>query len=1081
MEVEGAHTTTEPVTSALQAARRADETTGLSGQEAADVLRYWRALLRYEEALSSRPRARRPAPDAAPPLNLAAPVAGQDYMKLPFAGAERFLLEQKGRLRQPLDAERLGFFEHWLAAKYRQVDEDARTAHFVLFPIVHSPREELLGLLRFPVEVRWWAGEQPFGVPEPAQRRGPELPAPPDSIELREQGQQPENALPFFVDLKLLRETVRVDGEGLDGFSKLLQRQPALTGAELVLGLCRLLQTSIDAESSGQPTSVPLVAGSSSSPEALLERLQRLLAQRLRQLGSAHRAFPVALVIQSERSRTTWHVQRDLEQAITLLEQSGLRSETPLGAYLAGRAPAGRERVCLGRWPRAPLTASQREALEHALGAPFAAVQGPPGTGKTTVILNLVAHQLIEKARSLVDGGVMGHDFVLVTSTNNRAVDNVVEPLSSDAFLDLPLCLRLGHRALTEKVTARTLERVHDWLERQPESSDPAALAAAKQAFSAALAQVEARTRVEREAYERRALLATLLEARSELSRLGSPEGRAQSASQVRERVAALLAAGAGEPERERALGPAAPWRSTPKAAALAVGSVIRVLDQLSEECEATSKAALKRVTSLYARLERRQLATLAESLGAAVALPLLHATAQRAGAASLDDWADALAHSLAPLVTLEQALTALAQTENAAERRGALEARIAELPPEPSAPVPAVAADGSSDAEFLALFDRALALRSAWLCANRAQILKSLQLAIVQARNLRSLRTLLDSPKAAGSWLRQLFPSFGCTLLSLGNALRADQPSCRQVVIDEAGQCPAAYAVSALLRAHSALLIGDTHQLEPVVGLSREDERRIQRGLGLQLSPERLGPYQMFDESGNSAQSVADRAVPQRLSLRDHFRCQPAIIALPEAWCGYGLTVRTPPRSRRHEAGLLSAAALFQDCPGDQERFAGSWINRAEGEQVVAWLLYLMQHGIAPAEVGVITPFRSQAEALVRQLAAARIPLWRTPDEEEADTGPDLFGGRETGNGVSVGTVHRFQGGERSIILFSSTLTRAANLRFVDERVNLLNVAVSRARDHLLVIGHEATLRAGRNTRLLVSATTRIEGFSAL
>jgi len=60
--------------------------------------------------------------------------------------------------------------------------------------------------------------------------------------------------------------------------------------------------------------------------------------------------------------RTTWHVQRDLEQALELLGTAGLRPETPLGAYLSGRGPAGRERVCLGRWPRAPLTASQQGA-----------------------------------------------------------------------------------------------------------------------------------------------------------------------------------------------------------------------------------------------------------------------------------------------------------------------------------------------------------------------------------------------------------------------------------------------------------------------------------------------------------------------------------------------------------------------------------------------------------------------------------------------------------------------------------------------------------------------------------------------
>jgi hypothetical protein len=784
----------------------------------------------------------------------------------------------------------------------------------------------------------------------------------------------------------------------------------------------------------------------------------------------------VALIVASERSRTTWHVQRDLEQAQELLEDSGLRAGTPFGAYLAGRAPAGRERVCLGRWPRAPLTASQRAALEHALGAPFAAVQGPPGTGKTSVILNLVAHQLIQKARSLVQSGVMGDDFVLVTSTNNRAVDNVVEPLSSDEHADLPLCLRLGHRALTEKVTSRVLERLQEWLERQPERPDPGELSAAKQAFSTALARVESRTRAAEAAYERRALRGTLQEARAELLRLGSEEGRSQAVARAAEAVQRLVAKLAGPGE--------APWRSAPRAALLSATSVIRALDQLSEHCEQDGPVALRRVTSGYGRLKKHQLATLGSALGGPVELASLERLAQ-AGAASLEQWEDAIVAELAALVLLEQSLQALAETEEAGERLRALDERIAGLSREAEDPPPEAQADHGGEeapeesAEFLLLFQRALELRRAWLRENRAAIIKSLQAAATQARSLRSLRSLLDSPKATGSWLRQVFPSFGCTLLSLGNALRSDQPSCRQVVIDEAGQCPSAYAVSALLRAHSALVIGDTHQLEPVVGLSREDERRILRGLALKLPLERLAPYRMFDESGNSAQSVADRAVPLRPSLRDHFRCQPAIIALPEAWCEYGMIVRTPPRSRSAQAPRLSAAALFQDCAGEQERFAGSWINPAESEQVLSWLGYLLAQGIAAGEIGVITPFRSQAEALVRRLGAARIPLARAHDEEEADPNLELFGARDArGSGVAVGTVHRFQGGERSIILFSSTLTRTSNLRFVDERVNLLNVAVSRAREHLLVIGHEPTLRAGRHTRLLVSESQRIPGF---
>jgi hypothetical protein len=220
----------------------AGEAAGLSSKEAAEVLRYWQALLRYEEALSSRPRARRPATGAPAPTDLAAPVPGQDYMKLPFGGAERFLVEQHGPLRLPLDAERMAFFEHWLAAKYRQTEDESRTTHLALFPILHSPREELLGLLRFPVELRWWSAEQRFEVPEPDKRRGPSMPALPTEIEIREPGQRADGSPPFFVDLKLLRETLRVGGDELDTFCALLQRQPALTGPEQVSALCKLLE-----------------------------------------------------------------------------------------------------------------------------------------------------------------------------------------------------------------------------------------------------------------------------------------------------------------------------------------------------------------------------------------------------------------------------------------------------------------------------------------------------------------------------------------------------------------------------------------------------------------------------------------------------------------------------------------------------------------------------------------------------------------------------------------------------------------------------------------------------------------------
>jgi hypothetical protein len=51
--------------------------------------------------------------------------------------------------------------------------------------------------------------------------------------------------------------------------------------------------------------------------------------------------------------------------------------------------------------------------------------------------------------------------------------------------------------------------------------------------------------------------------------------------------------------------------------------------------------------------------------------------------------------------------------------------------------------------------------------------------------------------------------------------------------------------------------------------------------------------------ESTERQYALADRAVSTRLTLVDHFRCQPEIIALSDALCDYGLAVHTPRASR--------------------------------------------------------------------------------------------------------------------------------------------------------------------------------------
>ena len=118
----------------------------------------------------------------------------------------------------------------------------------------------------------------------------------------------------------------------------------------------------------------------------------------------------------------------------------------------------------------------------------------------------------------------------------------------------------------------------------------------------------------------------------------------------------------------------------------------------------------------------------------------------------------------------------------------------------------------------------------------------------------------------------------------------------------------------------------------------------------------------------------------------------------------------------------------------------AGSWTNIAEAEVAVRQIAAMVRH--AGRSVGVVTPFAAQA-ALIQRLARR--------DEQLGDE-------RLEAADFCCGTAHRFQGGERDTIVFSAVLTPGIPQRtaaWVEREKNLINVAVSHARQSLVVLGH--------------------------
>ncbi|MGW1836720.1 caspase, EACC1-associated type [Streptomyces sp. NPDC002067] len=255
-------------------------------------------------------------------------------------------------------------------------------------------------------------------------------------------------------------------------------------------------------------------------------------------------------------------------------------------------------------------------------------------------------------------------------------------------------------------------------------------------------------------------------------------------------------------------------------------------------------------------------------------------------------------------------------------------------------------------------------------------------------------------------------------------------------VVIDEASQCAIPHVLPLLFRARRALVIGDPMQLTHITKTSPHREALIRRGNGLRsewLEKHRLA-YRR-----HSAFHAAERAAGGTLLLDEHFRCHPHIAAISnDLFYDGGLTVLTDTRGR---PALPRPAVIWTDVPGraTRPRLGGSWVNEDEIRKAHDSVKYLLEQLPPEATVGVVTPFAPQAEALRKRL--------RPYDEER----------------LRIGTVHTFQGGERDVMVFTLVAGDGMHpgaVQWVGGQLNLWNVAVTRARSHLIVVGDKELWR---------------------
>ncbi|PHP52979.1 AAA family ATPase [Actinomyces ruminis] len=351
---------------------------------------------------------------------------------------------------------------------------------------------------------------------------------------------------------------------------------------------------------------------------------------------------------------------------------------------------------------------------------------------------------------------------------------------------------------------------------------------------------------------------------------------------------------------------------------------------------------------------------------------------------------------------------------------------------------------DETLDAARAELFLAALQLHEDFLANAAGDMLEGLRAAIDVVGGDSPSRLEEEKLRAAWQTFFMVVPLVSTTFASFGRMFAGlGAESLGWLLIDEAGQACPQHAVGAIWRAQKVVAVGDPLQLQPVVTMPRKATRDIARGVGVSdawIPPEA------------SVQTLADRVsrygtvlgrgenrVWVSAPLTVHRRCDDPMFSLCNVIAYDGIMISGVHRrldDPEHPdlfdgpAGPRIASSCWFDVPATKE---GTHLQDRQINCFRKQLSVLIGRGVDPTRIIAISPFREVADRL-SALA------------------------RECGI-MSGGTIHTAQGREADVVflvLGGDPCTPGAKA-WASSTVNLVNVAASRARRRLYVIGDRA------------------------
>lgn len=272
--------------------------------------------------------------------------------------------------------------------------------------------------------------------------------------------------------------------------------------------------------------------------------------------------------------------------------------------------------------------------------------------------------------------------------------------------------------------------------------------------------------------------------------------------------------------------------------------------------------------------------------------------------------------------------------------------------------------------------------------------------------RNEKNLEHLLD-----------VFPIVLSTNLSsekLGSAYSSSFDLC---IMDEAGQANIASALIPLARSKALLLVGDTNQLQPVSVIELDLNDYLMEKYSIKKE------YNYVENSILSSLLSLD-ANSKRIMLHYHYRCAKKIANFVNQ------------RFYEEKLKILNnneGSLVYVDVKNRPMRQSNAYLDEASS------IVDLIKNNHYE-DVAIITPFVHQARLINSLLKDVGI------SEDVA----------------RAGTIHTLQGSEKNTIIMSSAIslkTAKKTMDWIAENAELINVAVSRAKQHFIFVGDKSAI----------------------